>query len=1155
MQFPRYSWLIMAVPLLVFSGWAILDVPDAAPAADTSPGAIPSPAPAAVMAASDHEYVPAKRIEPDLYRAFADWATRYQAQRVAGPTSLLLAEGLALAKARRAALKELIRTDPESALQQRLPHGIRQQLPPSIRDLLEEPINAVGSYEVTIACGFGEEGHVDATEMMVDLGGRRLRAYPYGRRLDVTTKQQMSIIGLALDDLLALSDRPVRVVQPDEVRARGLASAPVVVEALGEIRALASTEELTALEASLMAEEDSLGPEPKAGRGSSSTPELYSTFTEGPKTLLYIVCDFTNLLGYSVSTATLSNAMNAVTQYYDEVSYRKTQLVPTYVPGVLHLPKGGEAYTNAFSTLLSDARAAALAAGYNTADYDHYLVLTDEDGASINFSYAGKANIGAKGCHLVDPYYTLRTAGHELGHNYGLRHANSWRTDSDVPTGQDSWEGGYVGATNNAEWTEYGHRFSVMSGQSTVEMGDRTGHFTPAEKRRLDWLTTNEVAVVTNSQTVRLYRYDHQDATNRPQAVQINRTSTDYSGNSRQFWLGYRRAISTNAWLAHGLQVDWMKSTYGSDGSIQLDMTPYSNDDNTGESYTDDNADKYDGALLIGRTGSDPLAGIYVTPIARGGTSPDEWIDVVINLGTFPTNLAPSLALAASATNAATGASLVFTATATDANGDSLAYEWDFGLPRLLFSNSLNRAQVTNTWSTAGEYVVRCVASDMKGGRTSTSLVVRIGSPSVYRIGGRVRFDGQGVENARVYTSYTNMTYTDSSGYYQLVNLPAGSFTVRAQRYGFALTPAFDNPVGSSPSTFAKDFGLTGTPAVVLDTWDGNLRVVEGGSNDAYVVRLAARPTNSVSIHLAGDTNQLDLSSISLVLAPNDWLTGQMVTVSAVDDAVLESATQQVTILHTSTSLDPAYHALAPVTARVQVVDNDVNLAPVVSLDEPLNGSTQVQGTVVSVSITASDGDGSVTQVTLTAESGTMAVWTAPPYTTAFTGLTVGTHTWRALAWDNIGAAATSAVVNVDILADLDGDGTPDLTDEDDDGDGLTDLFEEQHFGGTTNGAPELDADEDGFSNYSEQIADTDPTNAMSFFHILAQPTGGPDSLTVQSVPGRLYTLQVCADLSALNTWSNVTGAIDVPGTGAPLTLSDPVREAGRWYRLTVTTP
>jgi hypothetical protein len=1107
-------------------------------------------APLQEATASPEETAVAQPTNP-VYAAFTAWSERFRVTNGGAADADGLRAGRALALERRVALKALIQSDPEAALALRVPHDLRVRLPAEIQTLLEEPVNTAGVYRVSIACGFHEEGHVDAVERFAQWAGRTVHVFTHGDRLDVASKRELSLVGIAVDDVMALEKTPVRLLDERESAAWGAAPGVWIAEGMGERRAFRDPRDVDSWQAALQADEGALGP---GGVTASASPAPLSNYTEGDKSLLYIICDFPNLTGFGTSRTAISNAMNTVTSFFQQASYGKMRMTPTYVPGVLRLPKNGELYTNAFSTLMADAESVALAAGYDTDNYDFYVVLTAENASGINFSYAGKAWIGNKGCHLVDPNYTLRTAGHELGHNFGLRHANYWRTDSDLPNGRDKTPGGYVGDATNAEWIDYGHQFTMMSGQAGTYMTP-AAHFAPVEKRHLDWLSEDLVLRVTNSQTVRLYRFDHVNTIETPQAIQINLPSSDYTGNQRRYWLCYRRAFQTNAWLTHGLQVDWVKSTYGSDGAIQLDMTPYSNDDNTGATYTDDLNDKNDGTLLIGRTASDIPAGIHVTPLARGGTEPDEWIEVAIHVGNFTNNRPPTLRLEASATNAANNGALVFTASASDADGDALAYAWDFGLPRLFFSNSLNQAVVTNSWGTAGEYLVRCVASDMKGGRASTSLLVRIGNPSAYRISGRVLANGRGVENVRVYTAHTNMTYTDSDGRYSLANLRAATFNINAQYAGQLLTAAFDGPVAVGPSAWNKDFGFTGTPALVVDDLDGLLSVKENGGADTCAIRLGNRPATNVTIQLTWDTNQVRVTPGVISLAPNDWLTGCVVNIEAVDDTLFEAPIHTSLVALAAGSVDPVYHGLGAPASPVQIVDNDSNAPPAALFASPLPDSQWAELQSVPIRITATDGDGSVTQVVLYVNETAAAAWTTPPFTTTVTHLSLGTNHLHTTAWDQHGAGSITASIAVVVMCDTDKDGVPDCDDPDDDGDGLSDVYETHHFGNSTNAQPHLDADLDGFSNLSEAIADTDPTNSLSFFHLLIPTPGHPDRYTVPSAVGRIYTLQASSGLAAGNTWSNITGQVNIPGTGADLILTDPQPEALRIYRLWVTLP
>jgi hypothetical protein len=80
------------------------------------------------------------------------------------------------------------------------------------------------------------------------------------------------------------------------------------------------------------------------------------------------------------------------------------------------------------------------------------------------------------------------------------------------------------------------------------------------------------------------------------------------------------------------------------------------------------------------------------------------------------------------------------------------------------------------------------------------------------------------------------------------------------------------------------------------------------------------------------------------------------------------------------------------------------------------------------------------------------------------------------------------------------------------DGDGMPDAWELRYFG-TTEAAPDLDADHDGLSNLQEFRAGTDPTSPGSAFRILGSqrldgPTGAGLWLLWQAQEGRNYVIE-----------------------------------------------
>src|SRR5262245_3132311 len=206
----------------------------------------------------------------------------------------------------------------------------------------------------------------------------------------------------------------------------------------------------------------------------------------------------------------------------------------------------------------------------------------------------------------------------------------------------------------------------------------------------------------------------------------------------------------------------------GNERSHLLDTTPGSPDG------------KNDAALVLGRTFSDTGANIHITTLRKNGTSPES-LDIAVNLGAFPGNVPPTVTVDAGSTTTTSGSPLTFSAAASDANADTLAYYWDFGDSTF----GTNGDTASKSWPSSGQYVVRCTVSDMKGGVASDSVLVTVDNPSTYTISGAVTASGVPVEGVRMSVSSAKVTYTDSDGTYIIAGLSAGSYTVTASRNGY----------------------------------------------------------------------------------------------------------------------------------------------------------------------------------------------------------------------------------------------------------------------------------------------------------------------------------------------------------------------------------
>src|SRR5204862_5348959 len=110
--------------------------------------------------------------------------------------------------------------------------------------------------------------------------------------------------------------------------------------------------------------------------------------------------------------------------------------------------------------------------------------------------------------------------------------------------------------------------------------------------------------------------------------------------------------------------------------------------------------------------------------------------------------------------------------------------------------------------------------------------------------------------------------------------------------------------------------------------------------------------------------------------------------------------------------------------------------------------------------------------------------------------------------------------------ADSNGDGIPD---------GWTRSF---GFNPTDPNVGSSNPDNDPHTTLQEWIADTNPTNALSYFR-LASITAQPATVSFLSSSNRRYTLFASTNLSLSNSFAVVAGQSNVTGNGTTQTLSD----------------
>src|SRR5262249_21487034 len=147
---------------------------------------------------------------------FDAWAKRYATSASVRASSPFIAEGLALAKERRTALLELIKSEPRRALATAIPNRVRKGLPADIQNQLEAPVSAVG--DLLVLCMMPPKGGnaPGSIHSHGRLSARPCIATVYSRLVPEPTKDGMRPLGVALDCLRAQVENVLAELFPTE---------------------------------------------------------------------------------------------------------------------------------------------------------------------------------------------------------------------------------------------------------------------------------------------------------------------------------------------------------------------------------------------------------------------------------------------------------------------------------------------------------------------------------------------------------------------------------------------------------------------------------------------------------------------------------------------------------------------------------------------------------------------------------------------------------------------------------------------------------------------------------------------------------------------------------------------------------------------------
>ena len=273
----------------------------------------------------------------------------------------------------------------------------------------------------------------------------------------------------------------------------------------------------------------------------------------GTTTTLVMLVSWPGLSPDTVTPATARTQMFTDTNaWYREASYGALGLTGDVTPWMTIAGPAGNACYGDHLSIMSQAKTKAVAAGFAPDSYDNLVVYFPWAGGlpgSDCGGAAGWAYVGGSGVWL-NGYMDRRVTVHELGHNYGLDHSDSYLCP-----------GGGVAATGCTA-TEYGDDFDAMGAWDAA-------HFSASQKAKLQWMGGGRTLDWTEGGSATLVPMT--DATSAPHIAKLRATA------DRTYWLEYRQPVGFDSILYGGYDgvlvhvEDWHIGAFGPD---LIDVSP-----------------------------------------------------------------------------------------------------------------------------------------------------------------------------------------------------------------------------------------------------------------------------------------------------------------------------------------------------------------------------------------------------------------------------------------------------------------------------------------------------------------------------------------------------------------------------------------------------
>ncbi len=200
--------------------------------------------------------------------------------------------------------------------------------------------------------------------------------------------------------------------------------------------------------------------------------------------------------------------------------------------------------------------------------------------------------------------------------------------------------------------------------------------------------------------------------------------------------------------------------------------------------------------------------------------------------------------------------------------------------------------------------------------------------------------DASGNGEGRVFLGFTTVT-TDGSGNASIAALLTGT-SVTA---GHVVTATATVDLGGGNYGSTSEFGpnviaASGVPGITVGAISAN--TTEAGGTASFSVVLDTAPTSDVTIAVSSsNTLEGTVSTVLLTFTSANWNLAQTVTVSGINESIIDGNRAYMVVLGSASSADLAYGGLNPADVSVTNIDDDIRSTIVVTTSgDAVDGNT-----------------------------------------------------------------------------------------------------------------------------------------------------------------------------------------------------------------------